>query len=61
VEDRGRGIPIVAVKDSDQHFGLQLMRARAEEIGGSVDIVSTPGSGTRVTAALPLEGLGEQR
>ena len=61
VEDRGRGIPIVAIKDSDQHFGLQLMRARAEEIGGSVDISSTPGSGTRVIAALPLEGQGEQR
>jgi two-component system nitrate/nitrite sensor histidine kinase NarX len=61
VEDRGRGIPIVAIKDADQHFGLQLMRARAEEIGGSVDISSTPGSGTRVIAALPLEGPGESR
>jgi two-component system, NarL family, nitrate/nitrite sensor histidine kinase NarX len=55
VEDRGRGIPMIAVKDAVQHFGLQLMRARAEEIGGSVDISSSPGKGTKVIAALPVE------
>jgi signal transduction histidine kinase len=59
VEDRGCGIPIAAVKDADQHFGLQLMRARAEETGGSIDIQSTPGSGTRVVAILPVGVRGE--
>jgi signal transduction histidine kinase len=61
VEDRGRGIPIVAVTDRDQHFGLQMMRARAEDTGGSFDIRSTPGSGTLVAAVLPVEGRGERR
>ena len=59
VADRGRGIPIAAVKGADQHFGLQLMRARAEETGGSIDIQSTPGSGTRVVAILPVGVRGE--
>jgi len=59
VEDRGRGIPIVAVTDKDQHFGLQMMRARAEETGGSMDIRSTPGSGTLVVAVLPVGARGE--
>jgi signal transduction histidine kinase len=59
VEDRGCGIPIAAVTDADQHFGLQMMRARAEETGGSIDIQSTPGRGTRVVASLPVGGRGE--
>jgi signal transduction histidine kinase len=61
VEDRGRGIPMIAVTDKDQHFGLQMMRARAEETGGSIDIRSTPGSGTLVVAALPVGVRGERR
>ena len=61
VEDRGGGIPIVAVTDRDQHFGLQMMRARAEDTGGSFDIRSTPGSGTLVAAVLPVERRGERR
>lgn len=59
VEDHGCGVPIAAVKDADQHFGLQMMRARAEETGGSIDIQSTPGSGTRVVAILPVGVRGE--
>ena len=31
IEDRGRGI--VAVTDDDPHFGLRLLRARAEQLG----------------------------
>ncbi len=59
VEDRGRGI--AAVTDDDPHFGLRLLRARAEQLGGSVDIGSTPGSGVRVVASLPVGGRGEMR
>jgi signal transduction histidine kinase len=59
VEDRGRGI--AAVTDDDPHFGLRLLRARAEQLGGSVDIGSTPGSGVRVVASLPVERRGETR
>ncbi len=58
VEDRGRGM--AAVEDHDRHFGSQMMRARAEALGGSLDIRSTPGRGTTVVAALPVGGKGEE-
>lgn len=35
------------------HFGLSLMRARAEEVGGSLEIKTSPTRGTRITARLP--------
>jgi signal transduction histidine kinase len=38
-----------------------MLRARAERIGGSVEIGSTPGSGVRVVASLPVGGRGETR
>jgi len=58
IEDRGRGI--VAVTDDDPHFGLKLLRARTEQLEGSIRFESTPGSGTRVIASLPVGGRGEQ-
>jgi two-component system, NarL family, nitrate/nitrite sensor histidine kinase NarX len=58
VEDRGQGIG--AADDEDPHFGLRLMRSRAEEIGGSIQIESKPGTGTRVVAALPVGGQGDE-
>jgi signal transduction histidine kinase len=47
--------------DADPHFGLRLMRARAEEIGGTIEIDSKPGNGTRVVAVLPVGGRGDGR
>ncbi|MGI9609674.1 MAG: GAF domain-containing protein [Acidimicrobiia bacterium] len=35
-------------------FGLAIMRERAEGIGGSLELVSSAGNGTRVRAELPL-------
>jgi signal transduction histidine kinase len=37
------------------HLGLRSMRERTAEIGGVLDITSTPGEGTTVTARGPLE------
>jgi len=54
VEDRGRGIGDET--DGGPHFGIRMMRARAEEIGGTIEIDSTPGDGTRVVACLPVGG-----
>jgi signal transduction histidine kinase len=57
VEDRGNG----AVDPVDEmHFGLRLMRSRAERIGGTIEIDSKPGSGTRVVAVLPVGGRGDE-
>jgi signal transduction histidine kinase len=58
VEDRGRGI--AAATDDDRHFGLQLMRARADALGGTLEIGSTPGAGTTVVAVLPVGGRGDE-
>jgi two-component system nitrate/nitrite sensor histidine kinase NarX len=59
VEDRGHGI-IATDADGDPHFGLRLMRGRAEQIGGTIEIDSNPGSGTRVVAVLPVGGRGDE-
>ena len=59
VEDRGNGA--VAAADDDLHFGLRLMRGRAERIGGTIQIDSKPGSGTRVVAVLPVGRRGDER
>lgn len=56
IEDRGRGI--ASVKDGDPHFGVGIMRTRAEALGGWLDIGSTPGRGTTVIAVLPVGEAG---
>jgi signal transduction histidine kinase len=58
VEDRGNGV--VAHTDDEKHFGLRLMRRRAARIGGTIEIDSKPGSGTRVVAVLPLGWRGDE-
>jgi two-component system, NarL family, sensor histidine kinase DegS len=52
VRDRGRGFdPSVARSGG---FGLAGMRERIEARGGTITVASAPGSGTTVTAGLPL-------
>jgi len=48
VEDDGCGI----AADATMGHGLENMRARARESGGSLTIVAPPGGGTRITLAL---------
>jgi signal transduction histidine kinase len=52
VEDDGIGFSPATV-DSDSHFGLALMRERAELVGGLLRIDTAVGVGTRVVARLP--------
>ncbi len=57
VEDNGRGFdPNAPRKLSPNHFGLSIMQARAARIGGSLQIDSAPGQGTRVTLTVPHRG-----
>jgi PAS domain S-box-containing protein len=42
------------VKDRHDGFGLTGMRERAEEMGGKLKLVSSPGRGTTITATLSL-------
>jgi signal transduction histidine kinase len=50
IVDDGVGLP----NERKPGVGLTSMHERAEEIGGSLQIESTPGEGTRVVARLPL-------
>ncbi|HEY8135329.1 MAG TPA: GAF domain-containing sensor histidine kinase [Candidatus Limnocylindrales bacterium] len=53
VGDNGRGFDVEAARSSRQR-GLGNLRARAEQVGGRLILASEEGSGTRVTAELPL-------
>jgi signal transduction histidine kinase len=46
IADDGRGFDTTAAHPG--HFGLQLMREQAMAVGGSLDVISAPGRGTRV-------------
>ena len=51
--DRGVGF------DPERHgggFGLLSLRERLAALGGTLDVRSAPGEGTRVVAAAPLAG-----
>lgn len=55
VSDRGRGFDRQSGQAAAEgHFGLSIMRERAESVGGSLEIISSPGQGTQVVARLPL-------
>jgi signal transduction histidine kinase len=38
-----------------QHFGLQFMQERADQLGGTLQIQSTPGEGTEIVLELPAK------
>jgi nitrate/nitrite-specific signal transduction histidine kinase len=57
VEDGGCGFDwSPRARPALQQYGLQVMRERAQSVGGTLTIESRPGEGTRVIAAIP-EGL----
>jgi PAS domain S-box-containing protein len=54
IEDDGCGLqPEASTAIKQRHFGLEIMRERAESLGGQLAIESTPGHGTRIVATLP--------
>src|SRR5215216_2486177 len=55
VEDDGQGFDASEVP-ADRH-GLAGMRERAEMLGGTLEVRSSPGAGTRIEASVPLEKL----
>jgi len=56
IRDPGIGFPIQQMATERASTGLTGMRERAELLGGTLEIASTPGAGTRVTCRLPLNG-----
>lgn len=63
IEDDGRGFPLESMEGKNRDsYGLQIMRERAESIGGRLAIDSRVGKGTRVEVYCPLAELpGEGR
>ena len=59
VEDDGQGFSVTA-RDAapGEHIGLSVMCERARWLGGTLDIESEPGEGTRVSLAFPKSGAG---
>jgi len=54
VDDDGRGFNPLAVKRGEwPHLGLQTMQERAEAVGGTFEVESTPGKGTKVRICIP--------
>jgi streptogramin lyase len=53
VTDDGRGFTPEPARE-DVHYGIVGMRERVEQSGGTFQLVSSPGHGTRVIARLPL-------
>ena len=56
IRDDGRGFDPGAVLNSNfGHFGLPSFRGRASKIGGTVEIISRPGAGTRIVVRVPVQ------
>jgi len=61
IDDDGRGFAVDETGPRPGHLGLSMMRERVAKAGGSLEISSQPGDGTRVVACLPVGQRGEVR
>ncbi|MFC2021898.1 sensor histidine kinase [Chloroflexota bacterium] len=56
VRDNGQGFTLADLENYPPGYhGLNIVRERAEGLGGSLDISTAPGEGTAVTVSLPSE------
>lgn len=53
IEDDGIGFDPGSLPSPSHSFGLGIMSARAKDVGGSVDVHSNPGQGTRIVVIVP--------
>ena len=53
VRDDGVGFEHEGGPDDETHVGLRIMAERAERIGATLDVVTTPGRGTSIVLTLP--------
>lgn len=56
IEDGGQGFDLAHVVDGSEggFFGLQIMHERAKAVGGTLDVQSAPGRGTRIVLDVPF-------
>jgi signal transduction histidine kinase len=55
VYDNGRGFESDAASGANGHYGLVGMRERVSKLGGSLELETSPGHGTRVRLRVPLK------
>ena len=60
VEDDGCGVRSERAQAAGGHYGLEIMRERAQRIGGDIDIVSAPSKGTRVRLVVPARATAKE-
>jgi signal transduction histidine kinase len=53
IEDEGIGFDPAAIKPAQTRMGLASMRERAEMMGGTCEVDSRPGEGTRIRVEIP--------
>lgn len=58
IADDGHGFTQPRGEAGDRGHGLPAMRARVRQLGGTLTVESTPGEGTVLSAAVPLEPTG---
>lgn len=56
VDDNGKGVDMEILEQGNS-LGLKLIKERAEMLGGSFEIDSTVGKGTRVSFSVPARGV----
>jgi PAS domain S-box-containing protein len=61
VQDDGIGIQSMEEAHHLKSHGLKIMQERAQAFGGSVNIESEPGKGTKVEARIPIESGGHDQ
>jgi signal transduction histidine kinase len=64
IVDDGAGFDVAAWEAASAtdgtSYGLRFMRSRLRELGGGLDIESTPGEGTALSARLPIGAVAEE-
>lgn len=61
---RDNGVGFVLDEDKHASYGLVSMKERVNEVGGSINVITAPGRGTRIEIRIPLleaEEKGESR
>jgi two-component system, NarL family, sensor kinase len=58
VTDDGVGFDPGILAGLNHHYGLRLLRERCETAGGSLQVRSSPGEGTTITARVPISPSG---
>jgi signal transduction histidine kinase len=56
VQDNGQGFDIdKGAFETTQQYGLKMMRERAQQFEGTINLSSQPGQGTTIMVCVPLD------